>query len=166
MITMFCVFFFSLRLFPFQGLPQQITIFHFNLFFVSSTLTPTTCMSSFTASINLFFGLPLRLLPGFQVYSIKELTLEPRTQTKILLSWLCSKGERSLKPVTAYSFSDLCDLCGSLSAIAFYQRRSGNVVAVPRIGRKRAVSQFVFTIKGNGQDGHSFLLAQHCCIAL
>ena len=32
--------FFSLQLFPFQGLPQRITAFHFDLFFVSSTLTP------------------------------------------------------------------------------------------------------------------------------
>ena len=30
--------FFSLRIFPFQALPQRITNFHFNLFFVSSTL--------------------------------------------------------------------------------------------------------------------------------
>ena len=54
------------------------------------------------------------------VYSIKELTSEPRTQIKILLFWLCSKGERSLKLVTAPSFSDLRDLRGSLSAVAFY----------------------------------------------
>ena len=32
-----------------------------------------------------------------QVYSIKELTSEPRTQTKILLFWLWSKGEWSLQ---------------------------------------------------------------------
>ena len=31
------------------------------------------------------------------------------------------------------------------------------MVAVPRIGRQRTVSQFVFTIKENGQDGHSLV---------
>ena len=64
------VIFFSLLLFPFQELPQQITVFHFNLIFVSSTLTPTTCMSFFTASTNLLFGLPLCLLPGSSISSI------------------------------------------------------------------------------------------------
>ena len=63
-------FFFSLRLFLFQGSPQRITAFHFDLFFVTSTLTPTTCMSSFIASINLPFGRPLGLLPGSCISSI------------------------------------------------------------------------------------------------
>ena len=62
-------FFFFLRLFPFQALPQRITVFHFTLFSVSSTLTPTTCMSSFTASIYLLFGRPLGLLPGSSISS-------------------------------------------------------------------------------------------------
>ena len=62
--------FFSLWLFPFQGLPQRITMFHFNLFFVSSTLTPVTCMSFFTASINLLFGLSLHLIPCNSIFSI------------------------------------------------------------------------------------------------
>ena len=57
--------FFSLRLFPFQGLLKRITVFHFNLFFVSST----TCMSSFTASIYLIFILPLHRLPGSSISS-------------------------------------------------------------------------------------------------
>ena len=39
-------FLFSIQLVPFQGLPEQITVFQFNLFSVSSTLTPTTCISS------------------------------------------------------------------------------------------------------------------------
>ena len=50
-------FFFSSSLrVPSQALPQRITVFHFNLFFASSTLTLTTCLSSFTASINLLPG--------------------------------------------------------------------------------------------------------------
>ena len=66
----FFFFFFSLRLFSFQASPQRITVFHFDIFFVSSTLTPTTCMCSLTTSINLLFGLPLRLLPGSSISSI------------------------------------------------------------------------------------------------
>ena len=33
---------------------QQIIVFHFNLFTLSSTQTPTTCMPSLVESINLF----------------------------------------------------------------------------------------------------------------
>ena len=42
------------------------SLFHFNLFSASSTLTPTTCVSFFTASVNLLFG----LLPGGSTSSI------------------------------------------------------------------------------------------------
>ena len=59
-----------LAAFPFSGVATANHRFHFNLFFVSSTLTPTTCMSSFTASINLLFGRPLGLLPGSSVSSL------------------------------------------------------------------------------------------------
>ena len=61
---------FFFRLVPFQVLPQQITVFHLNLFSVSSTRTPATCMSSLTVSINLLFGLPLCLLTGSSISSI------------------------------------------------------------------------------------------------
>ena len=53
--SVFICIFFSIWLVPFQGFPQRITVFHFNLFSVSSTLTPTTCMTSPTASIYLVF---------------------------------------------------------------------------------------------------------------
>ena len=79
--------FFSLRHFPFQVLPQRIPVFHFDLFFVSSTLTPTTCMS-FTASIYLLFGLPLGLLPGSSISNIL-LPMYP-------LSLLCTCPNHSL----------------------------------------------------------------------
>ena len=95
-------FFFSLRLFPFQGLPQRITAFHFNLFFVSSTLTPTTCMSSFTASINLLFGLPLRLLPGSSISSI----LLPMSPLSLLCTCLlrCCTALHIIMASASFSF--------------------------------------------------------------
>ncbi|XP_054648940.1 uncharacterized protein LOC129190355 [Dunckerocampus dactyliophorus] len=56
--------------FSLQGSPQQINCLNLTLSSASSSLTPTTFMSSFTTSINLFFGLPLGLLPGSSKLSI------------------------------------------------------------------------------------------------
>ena len=62
-----CVYILLLLLstFPFsQGWPQRIIILHIFLSSTSVSFTPTSCISSFTASKNLFFGLPLLLFPG------------------------------------------------------------------------------------------------------
>ena len=54
-----------LSAFPFsQGWPQRIIILHIFLSSTSVSFTPTSCISSFTASKNLLFGLPLLLFPG------------------------------------------------------------------------------------------------------
>jgi len=57
--------------FPFgcsiQGSPQCL---HLSLSSVSSSLTPTNFISSFTTPINLLFGLPQGLLPGGSNLSI------------------------------------------------------------------------------------------------
>ena len=54
-----------LSAFPFsQGWPQRIIILHIFLSSTSVSFTPTFCISSFTASKNLLFDLPLLLFPG------------------------------------------------------------------------------------------------------
>ena len=54
-----------LSAFPFsQGWPQRIIILHIFLSSTSVSFTPTSSISSFTASKNLLFGLPLLLFPG------------------------------------------------------------------------------------------------------
>ena len=54
-----------LSAFPFsQGWPQRIIILHIFLSSTSVSFTPTSRISSFTASKNLLFGLPLLLFPG------------------------------------------------------------------------------------------------------
>ena len=50
------IFFFSIWFVPFKGLPQRITVFHYNLFSVSSTVSPTNCMSSLHASTYLLLA--------------------------------------------------------------------------------------------------------------
>ena len=47
-----------------QGWPQRIIILHIFLSSMSISFTPTSFISSFTTSKNLFFGLPLLLFPG------------------------------------------------------------------------------------------------------
>ena len=54
---------------PLSGVATANHCFPFQPVSVSSTLTPTTCMSSLTASINLVFVLPLGLLPGSSISS-------------------------------------------------------------------------------------------------
>ena len=54
-----------LSAFPFsQGWPQRIIILHIFLSSTFVSFTPTSCISSFTASKNLLFGLPLLLFSG------------------------------------------------------------------------------------------------------
>ena len=56
--------------FSHQGSPQRI--FHLQLLLssVSSSVTPTSAMSSFTTPINLLFGLPRFVFPGNSILSI------------------------------------------------------------------------------------------------
>ena len=57
--------------FPFnQVWPQRITILHIFLSSTSVSFAPTSPISSFTTSKNLFFGLPLFLFPGNSVSMI------------------------------------------------------------------------------------------------
>ncbi|MBN3293175.1 UIF factor, partial [Polypterus senegalus] len=50
--------------------PQQIIFFHTFLSSASCYITPITCMSSLTTSINLLLGLPLFLLPDSSIFNI------------------------------------------------------------------------------------------------
>ncbi|KAF7704815.1 hypothetical protein HF521_021887, partial [Silurus meridionalis] len=52
------------------GALQRIVRLHTPLSSTSASFKPTTCMSSFTTSINLLFGLCLFLLPGGSILSI------------------------------------------------------------------------------------------------
>ena len=64
-----------LSAFPFsQGWPQRIIILHIFLSSTSVSFTPTSCISSFTASKNLLFGLPLLLFLGNSISIIFLLT--------------------------------------------------------------------------------------------
>ena len=56
--------------FSHQGSPQRIFFLQFLLSTVSSSVTSTSAMSSFTTSINLLFGLPRFLFPGNSILSI------------------------------------------------------------------------------------------------
>ena len=56
--------------FPHQGSPQRIFLLQLFLSTVSSSVTSTSAMSSFTTSINLLFGLPRFLFPGNSILSI------------------------------------------------------------------------------------------------
>ena len=56
--------------FSYQGSPQRIFFLQFLLSTVSSSVTSTSAMSSFTTSINLLFGLPRFLFPGNSILSI------------------------------------------------------------------------------------------------
>ena len=61
-------FFLLLSAFPFsQGWPQRIIILHIFLSSMSASFAPTSSISSFTASKNLLFGLPLFLFPGYSI---------------------------------------------------------------------------------------------------
>ena len=56
--------------FSHQGSPQRIFLLQLFLSSVSSSVTSTSAMSSFTTSINLLFGLPRFLFPGNSILSI------------------------------------------------------------------------------------------------
>ena len=56
--------------FSHQGSPQRIFLLQLFLSTVSSSVTSTSAMSSFTTSINLLFGLPRFLFPGNSILSI------------------------------------------------------------------------------------------------
>ena len=56
--------------FSHQGSQQQIFLPQLFLSSVSSSVTSTSAMSSFTTSINLLFGLPRFLFPGNSILSI------------------------------------------------------------------------------------------------
>ena len=56
--------------FSHQGSPQRIFFLQFLLSTVSSSVTSTSAMSSFTTSINLLFGLPRFLFPGNSILII------------------------------------------------------------------------------------------------
>ena len=56
--------------FSHQGSPQRIFLHQLFLSTVSSSVTSTSAMSSFTTSINLLFGLPRFLFPGNSILSI------------------------------------------------------------------------------------------------
>lgn len=69
---LFCGFFFQCFCWLYLEVPKsasflQIICFHSILFSTSSTLTPTTCMCSLIASINVLYGLPPFLLPGSSI---------------------------------------------------------------------------------------------------
>ena len=66
----FVFFFFFLFRLSHHGSPQRI--FYLQLFLpsVSSSVTTTSAMSSFTTSINLFYGLPRFLFPDNSIISI------------------------------------------------------------------------------------------------
>ncbi|MCJ8731787.1 hypothetical protein PDJAM_G00203550 [Pangasius djambal] len=55
---------------PYQGSPQRFITLHLSLSSASSTLAPTSFISSFITSIYLLFGFPLRLLPGSSMSNI------------------------------------------------------------------------------------------------
>ena len=56
--------------FSYQGSPQRIFLLLLFLSTVSSSVTSTSAMSSFTTSINLLFGLPGFLFPGNSILGI------------------------------------------------------------------------------------------------
>ena len=56
--------------FSHQGSPQRIFYLQLFLSSVSSSVTSTSAMSSFTTSVNLLFGLPCFLFPGNSILSI------------------------------------------------------------------------------------------------
>ena len=56
--------------FSHQGSPQRIFFLQLFLSTVSSSVTSTSAMSSFTTSINLLFGFPRFLFPGNSILSI------------------------------------------------------------------------------------------------
>ena len=70
--TFICTnFFFFFRLFPIRGRHSGFSISSCSyLRTVSSSVTSTSAMSSFTTSINLLFGLPRFLFPGNSVLGI------------------------------------------------------------------------------------------------
>ena len=57
--------------FSHQGSPQRIFLLQLFLSTVSSSVTSTSAMSSFTTSINLLFGLSRFLFPGNSILSIR-----------------------------------------------------------------------------------------------
>ena len=61
-----------LSAFSHQGSPQRIFLLQLFLSTVSSSVTSTSAMSSFTTSINLLFGLPRFLFPGNSILSISS----------------------------------------------------------------------------------------------
>nr|XP_057943069.1 uncharacterized protein LOC131138282 isoform X1 [Doryrhamphus excisus] len=122
-----------------QGSPQQINLLHPTLSSTSVSLTPTTLMSSLTTSINVLFGLPLRLLPGsilLPIYSLSvlwtcpnhlslaSLTLSPRPlacnvplmYSFLIVSILVTPNENLSILISATSSSASCNfLSGTVS---------------------------------------------------
>ena len=69
--------------FSHQGSPQRIFLLQLFLSTVSSSVTSTSAMSSFTTSINLLFGIPHFLFPGNSILSI----LLPIDPSSFLRRW-------------------------------------------------------------------------------